>query len=689
MRGVLAAMAGTDTVSVRYEGDVAWVTIDNPPVNATSTSVRAGLARAIKQVQTARVAILICAGRTFVAGGDMSEFDRAPELPLLPDVVQALEDSETPFVAAMHGTVLGGGFELAMACAWRIADEDTNFGLPEVNVGLIPGAGGSQRLPRLIGLDAAIDLACGGKMIGAADLHGLAGLDQVVTGDLIGAAQRFASNLPARPLAVSCRDLPELDTVSLADRRQRVIRRAKGQQSPGQNFDALLWAALPFAEGQKRERALHLALRKSAQSRALRHAFFAERTVSRPAEISGVLARQVSRIAIVGGGLMGAGIAAACLAAGLRVTLLENDETAARTATKRVAGIIDGSLKRGRIDVAAHDAQLAAFSATHDFCAAQPCDLAIEAVFEDLSVKRAVFAKLADVMGRDAILATNTSYLDPQQIFAGIPNPARCLGLHFFSPAHIMRLLEIVNMPQTDAEVLATGFALARRLRKVAVLSGICDGFIGNRMLAAYRRQADYFLADGALPYQVDAAMRDFGMPMGPYELQDLTGLQIAWANRKRQAASRGAAERSVPIADQLCQMGRLGQRSGQGWYRYDPGARTPVRDADVEALIQQIWAKNGVEPRAFSPDEIANRMIAVLVNEGACIVEQGIAGTADAVDMVQIHGYGFPRWRGGPMHHAQAVGIDTVAGAMQTAAEQSPGSWTISRLLSQPPGTT
>ncbi|WP_212523560.1 FAD-dependent oxidoreductase [Actibacterium sp. MT2.3-13A] len=671
----------TDVVTVEREGEIAWVVVNNPPVNATSTAVRAGLEAAVRQAQDAKLAVLRCEGPTFIAGGDMSEFDAPAAEPHLPDVVQLIEDSATPFLALLHGNVLGGGFEIAMGCAWRIAAPGTRFGLPEVNVGLIPGAGGTQRLPRLIGMEPAIDLACNGALLKAEQLLELGGIDAIAGGDLIAAARAFAAELPARPVAVSQRPAVGIDPALIEGRRAEIAKRAKGATAPLDNLEALQWAALPFAQGQPRERARHLALRRSSQSRALRHAFFAERKIARPDAITGAAPREIAHVAVVGGGLMGAGIATALLNAGLPVTLLERDDEAAEAARARVRELLESGLKRGKITEAQLGERMGAFAAETDYAKAGAADLAIEAVFEDVAVKREVFARLSAAMRPDAILATNTSYLDPREIFAGLANQDRCLGLHFFSPAHVMKLLEIVKTPDTSAEVLATGFALGRRLRKISVLSGICDGFIGNRMLAAYRRAADYLLADGALPYQVDSAMRAFGVPMGPYEMQDLTGLQIAWANRKRQADSRPAQERYVTIADQLCEMGRLGQRAGKGWYAYEEGSRTPVRDPEVEALIEGYSAAQGIARRHFAEDEIASRLLAVLANEGARIVAEGIAEDDAAVDMVQVHGYGFPRWRGGPMHYAAAVGWEETAATMRRVAEESPGSWIIGPL--------
>ncbi|WP_171176636.1 FAD-dependent oxidoreductase [Ruegeria sp. HKCCA4633] len=670
-------MLQSSLVSVELKGDVAWVTVNNPPVNATSTGVRQGLSDAVDAVQGARVAVLCCAGRTFIAGGDMSEFDVPPIEPHLPDVVQKIEDSKVPFVACMHGNVLGGGFEIAMACAWRIAARDTGFGLPEVNVGLIPGAGGTQRLPRLVGMQAAIDMACSGKIMKAEALAEIGGID-LIADDLLDAVSGFVADLPERPLPVSQRTVPDFAPDLFETSRLALRKRAKGQPSPLENLSALGWSVEPFAEGQPKERARHLALRQCAESRALRHAFFAERTVSKPALIKGSTARDITRIAVVGGGLMGAGIATAALNGGLSVTLIEQNAEAASAAQQRVESLLNGAVKRGKISEAQLRNRLTSFQAAESYAVAADAELAIEAVFEDLSVKQSVFAELASHMHRDAILATNTSYLDPVDIFEDVENKARCIGLHFFSPAHVMKLLEIVHTPDTSPEVLATGFALGRKLRKVSVLSGICDGFIGNRMLAAYRREADYLLADGALPYQVDQAMRAFGMPMGPYELQDLTGLQIAWANRKRNAETRNPDERYVTIADQLCEMGRLGQRTGKGWYRYEDGNRKPVRDPEVEALIETYSAEQGITRRSFTEQDISSRILAVLANEGALIVQERIAENAESVDMVQIHGYGFPRWRGGPMNYSKEIGIAISRATMLTVANENPGSWRI-----------
>jgi 3-hydroxyacyl-CoA dehydrogenase len=667
-------------VSVTREGDVALVRIDNPPVNATSQPVRAGLMDALGQIEAmgVRAAVVACAGRTFVAGGDVAEFDRDPVPPHLPDVYAAIEASPVPWCAALHGSVLGGGLELALACAWRVAAPGTLFGLPEVKLGLIPGAGGTQRLPRLIGTERAARLAATGETVGTAEMLDWGGIDAALDGDLVPAAIAWLENRP-HPAAVGARTAAPADLTTLA---AEIAKRAKGEIAPGKALEAVGWAAdLPLAEGLRRERAIFLDLKSGPQSRALRHAFFAERTVMKPAAVRGATPRALATIALVGGGLMGAGIAASCLSAGLEVVLIERNAEAAAAARGRVAGILEGAMKRGKATAAETAARLDRLVTTEDDARAAGAGLAIEAVFEDLAVKHAVFARLAAVLAPDAILATNTSYLDPGAIAAGLPGPDRILGLHFFSPAHVMRLVEIVHTPATAPDVLATGFALAKRLGKTGVLSGVCDGFIGNRMLSAYRRQADYLLADGALPHEIDAAMRAFGLPMGPYELQDLTGLQIAYANRRRQDATRPPTERYLPIADRLVEAGRTGQGAGRGWYRYEDGRR-PERDAEVEALVVAYSAEAGIARRSFELAEIADRLMAAMVNEAALILEEGIAENADAIDVVKMLGYGFPRWRGGPMFWARETGIGTVREAMKRVVDQSPGSWRVADML-------
>lgn len=673
--------ANLDPVTYTREDGIALITIDHPPVNAMSLVVRQGLLNTIQAAVAdgMQKGLIVCSGRTFVAGGDISEFGNPPQNPHLPDVYQALEDSPVTWLAAMHGTVLGGGFELAMACDYRIALSSTRFGLPEVTLGLVPGAAGTQRLPRLVGAKLAADLCCSGRMITAQALLEASGLDKIVDTDLHQAARDFLLAAEKPPQAVSHRQVPAVDPDFFSTQRIAVKKAAKGALAPLHNLEAVQWTTeTDFATGQKRERALHLELRNSEQSVALRHAFFAERAVSKPDAIKNATARDFQKIAIVGGGLMGSGIAAACLNAKLSVAMIEASDTAAANGRNNVRKLMDAALKRGLIDQNTYDERLKNFSCTTNYSDASSCDIAIEAVFEDLSVKQSVFKSLEHHMSADAIIATNTSYINPCDIAAGISNPQRIIGLHFFSPAHIMKLLEIVQTPETASDVLATAFALARKLRKVGALSGICDGFIGNRMLAAYRRQADYLLADGATPQQLDSAMRDYGLPMGPYELQDLTGLQIGYANRKRLASTRNPCERYVTIADQLCELERFGQRSSMGWYRYEEGNRKPIDDPAVMDIVINYSAENNITRREFSPQEIQLSLIAVLANEGEKILQEGIAERSLDIDMVKIHGYGFPRWRGGPMHAAALAGDDAIRQTLQKVKEQSPDSWVL-----------
>ncbi len=668
----------TQEVSIDIDDSVAIVRIYNPPVNATSTSVRAGLIGAVAEVNRlgVRVAVLICDGKTFIAGGDMGEFDTPAAEPHLPDVVRAIEDSIVPFLAAMHGNVLGGGLEIAMGCAWRLAQKNTKFGLPEVNIGLVPGAGGTQRLPRLVGLKLALTMCSGGKAITAQAFADAGGLDKVVAGNLEQEAILLAKVIGDRPAKISKRTVTPLPEAEVEQLRKVVAKSARGQKSPLINFEAVLWSQDHFDTSQSKERALHLELRQSPESIALRHAFFAERAVSKPKAIQGANPTTITKIAVVGGGLMGTGIATAAINAGVSVTLIEQNNDACVSAHDKVAQNLDAALKRGLIDKYQRAERLERFNTTSSYKQAAKHDLAIEAVFEDGAVKADVFRSLADHMDQDAILATNTSYLDPRSFFEGISNPSRCVGLHFFSPAHIMKLLEVVQLPGTSADTLATAFAFAKKLRKTAVVSGICDGFIGNRILTAYRREAEYLLADGALPENVDAAIREFGFAMGPFETQDMSGLQIAWSNRKQQSTTRDPKQRYVTIADQLCELERFGQRSDKGWYDYPSGPKTKLPAPEVQKVIENYSATNGIVRKKFNADEIASRLLAVMANEGALIVEDGIAENDAAVDVVKLLGYGFPRWRGGPMHTASVIGDINIRSQLEALDEESPGSW-------------
>lgn len=640
------------TVSVTRDGDLAIVTIDNPPVNATSQSVRQGLSDAVTQTSSdpaVRAVVLRCAGKTFVAGGDVTEFDKPPVPPHLPDVIAAIEAADKPWIAALHGSVLGGGLELAMGCHLRVAAPTSKLGLLEVTLGLIPGAGGTVRLPRLVAADLALDMVAGGKPISAERALQAGLIDQIAEGDLLDAARNQASSATAPHSTIARPVMRPKAPEAFAAQADRLRAKARGQTSP-----IVAIAAIKRALSQPAETALlaeredFLNLKAGTQSKALRRMFFTERQTLKNDPRAAGTARPLFRIGVVGGGTMGAGIAAAALLSGLSVTMIERDADALAAGQDRVRCILDDSLKRGKISPARHADVLAAFAGSVDYDALSVADLVIEAVFEDIDVKTAVFKALDSATRPDAVLATNTSYLNVGHIADAVSDSSRVIGLHFFSPAHIMKLLELVVSDTASPDAVATGAALGKRLGKITVLAGVCDGFIGNRIMSAYRREADYMIEDGALPADVDKAMRDFGFPMGVFEMQDLAGLDIAWAMRKRRAATRDPNERYVEIADLLCEQGRLGRKTGKGWYRYS--GQTAEVDPEVTALIEEESARKGVARKPLSDDAIMARILAVMQTEGRAILAEGIAAKGRDIDVVMVNGYAFPRWHGGPM---------------------------------------
>ena len=644
-------------VSVEICGEIARVTIDNPPVNALSRDVRAGLVEAggtVAGADAVRAVVLRCAGRSFVAGADIRELGTPPAEPFLPEVLAAIEASRLPWVAAIHGTALGGGLELAMACHARIAEPGAKMGLPEVSLGIIPGAGGTVRLPRLVPMHEAIALTTGGKPIGAEAAHRIGLVDRLSHGDLMADAEALAFDLVAqdgwqRTLARAPVAGAPVDWDAEA---ARLEARSRGASAPLEALAALRGAAgLPAAEALTQERARFLRLAASQEAAALRHIFFAERAAGRSLAAAGAPAADLSRAGVIGGGTMGAGIAVALLLSGSDLRLIERDAAAAEAARNRVAEMLAASVKRGVIAQGQADAALARLTTGADHAALADCPLVVEAVFEDMAVKRAVFERLDTVMPADAVLATNTSYLDVDAIARMTRDPSRVLGLHFFAPAHVMKLLEVVRGQETGARALATGAALAKRLHKVAVVAGVCDGFIGNRIMAAYRRDCEFMLEEGALPGQIDAAMRGFGFAMGLFEVQDMSGLDIAWAQRKARAPFRDPSARYARIADRLCEAGRLGRKTGKGWYAYSTGKA--VADPEVQRIIEQESARAGRMRQAFSADEIMARILGVMQTEGRAILDEGIAESAGDIDVAMVLGYGFPRHKGGPMFMA------------------------------------
>ncbi|OAP36314.1 3-hydroxyacyl-CoA dehydrogenase [Sinorhizobium glycinis] len=670
------------TLEIERDGEIAVVTVDNPPVNALSQALRQDLcdaAEALDADPAIRAVILLCAGRTFIAGADVAEFGKPPVPPHLPDVVARIEAARKPWLAAIHGSALGGGLEVALGCRFRLASPSAKLGLPEVRLGIVPGAGGTVRLPRLVGPAIAAEMITSGAPIDAQTASSRGLIDMVIDGDLEKGAIDFARTALGRPLPPPLRDrtVPTLEQTAWDRITKTVAARAKGEDAPLRALACVRRAVdADFETAMTFERETFLALRGSAQATALRHVFFAERAARRPPELAGVTPKRIGSAAVVGGGTMGAGIAAALRDADFPVTLVERDEAALARGLANLRAIFDSAVQRGRISPETAAERITGVIGTTDYGMLANAELVIEAVFEDMEVKREVFARLARSCRPDAILATNTSYLDPERIAAGIAQPERFLGLHFFSPAHVMKLVEIVPTAATAPEVLASAFELARTLNKVPVRAGICDGFIGNRLLKVTRAQAERLLLTGATPQAVDAAMRRFGLPMGPFEAQDLAGLDIA-AFQRRAARARGEMP-FAPIAERLCAIERLGQKTGGGWYDYASGDRTPRPSEIVSAIIVETAA--GGTRRQWDEAGIVDCIVLPMINEAARILEEGVAIRAADIDLVEIHGYGFPRWRGGLMHYAEARGLQNIVGGLNTLADQG---------LADPPART
>ncbi|MCL2777930.1 MAG: 3-hydroxyacyl-CoA dehydrogenase NAD-binding domain-containing protein [Polyangiaceae bacterium] len=660
-------------VILTRQGSLALVTIDNPPVNALAQAVRQSLldaANALDADPHVRAVILLCKGRTFIAGADVTEFGKVPSPPHLPDVVARIESASKPWTAAIHGSALGGGLEIALGCRFRVALATASLGLPEVKLGIVPGAGGSVRLPRLVEVSAAVAMITTGASVSAAKAASIGLVDAVVEGDLEAQAISFTETALSKPLPppISQRPRPAIQPEFWETAAKDVAAKAKGEVAPGKALACIRNACeMDFNAAMAFERKTFLELRESAQASALQHVFFAERAALRPAELSGIQARDIRTAAVVGGGTMGAGIVAALREAGIPVVLVERDSESVERGLANVATIVNGLQNRGRISEAIARERLAGVCGTDAYGLLANTDLVIEAVFEDIAVKRAVFSKLSEVCRADAILATNTSYLNPNQIYVGLAHPQRFIGLHFFSPAHVMKLIEVVPTNQTDSQVVATAFELARRLGKIPVRAGICDGFIGNRLLKITRAQAERVLLSGATPSQVDSAMRKFGLPMGPLEAQDLGGLDIAAFQRK--AARQRGETPFAPIGDRLCTLGRLGQKAGAGWYDYPNQSRKPVPSEIVAGVIAKAAA--GYNQIKWDDASIVDAIVLPMVNVGAKLLEEQIALRSADIDLVKIFGYGFPRWRGGPMHYAKARGLPEIALVLERLAAQ------------------
>lgn len=671
------------SIATDIRGTAGVILMDRAPVNAINHDIRRGILDALEELagNTSLDRIVLAgAGKIFAAGADAGEFNQPPTEPNLPQVVAAIEASPLPVVAAICGACLGGGLELALACRWRIADQTAQLGLPEVILGVVPGAGGTQRLPRLVGMETALSMIPQGRSLKAAAAAD-AGLVDALDDDPVTAAcvADLAAALVRPP--VSTMPPPVAAPEAVVAARKTTAKKMRGQRAPAEAIALVeLTATTDFEAGLAQERACFLELRTSIECAALRHVFFAERAARPPASVRAADPQPLDRTVVVGGGTMGAGIAYALMQAGSAVTLVERDDEAATAARGRVSGLLDAAVSRGLTSADKAAAQLASMRFQAGYDGLQDAGLAIEAAFEDMAVKKAVLNALDSAMP-DAVLATNTSYLDIDDMAGWLADPSRLVGLHFFSPAHIMKLLEIVRGKVSSDAALATGFALAKRLGKLPVMVGVCDGFVGNRMLQRVREAAEHLLLDGAEFTQIDRVMTNFGYAMGLYMTQDLSGLDIAWANRKRQADTRDPDRRYSRVQDDMCAAGRFGRKSGAGWYIYEDGAK-PVPNPAVAALVEAEADRHGIIRQPMDDDAVLNTLLLALINEAAGLLGEGIAGRAADVDLVLVHGYGFPRFRGGPLFHADQIGIAAIHEQLKELEARDPVVWKVAPLI-------
>jgi 3-hydroxyacyl-CoA dehydrogenase len=660
----------SQVVSYELHGNIGVISVNNPPVNALAQVVREGILNAVKQAQgdASEAIVLRCEGRTFIAGADITEFGKPPMAPALPDVLTEIENSIKPVIAAIHGTALGGGFEVSLACHYRCAVASAKVGLPEVNLGLLPGAGGTQRVPRVAGVKAALDMITSGRPIAAGKAKDMGLIDEVVAGeDLQAAAIAYANELvkagaPLKRIRDITIDPASIEPGFFETARKNLAKRARGQIAPDRIVSCIEAAVkLPMDEGLQRERELFSELVKSPESAAMRHIFFAERQAAKIKDLpKDTPLRAINKVAIIGGGTMGGGIAMCFANVDIPVVMVEiNDE-----ALERGLGIVRKNysitVKKGKMSEAQMESRLELISGTTDYADIADVDLVIEAVFENLDLKKEIFTKLDATCKQGAILATNTSYQDVDAIANATSRPQDVLGLHFFSPANVMKLLEVVRGEKTADDVLATSMAIGKKIGKICALSRVCYGFIGNRMLTGYGREAQMLLLDGCTPTQVDSTLEGFGMAMGPLAMGDLAGLDVGYKARQ--------ARTDLPDDPKLFRMGtvlvemdRLGQKAGAGYYKYDPETRARLADPEVEALIKEEAAKLGIEQREISEEEILQRCFYPLINEGALILEEGIAQRPSDIDVVYVYGYAFPAAKGGPMFYADQIGLKNV----------------------------
>lgn len=681
-------------VSYKIHDKIGVITLNNPPVNALSQALREGILNAVEAAQDdeSSALVIICAGRTFIAGADITEFGKPPKAPSLPDLLNTVEASKKPVIAALHGTALGGGFETALACHYRCAVATAKVGLPEVKLGLLPGAGGTQRTPRLAGVDAALDLITSGAPVNASKAVELGLIDKVVDGDLLVSAIDYAKEVVAAGAVVKRASEINIDPASVTEdifdaTRAKLAKRARGLISPQLIVDCVEAAVnKPFKEGLQIERDSFIECKDSSQSSALRHIFFAERESAKVKGLEkGTPLRDINKIGIIGGGTMGGGIAMNFVNVGIPVTLLEINDEALQRGKDIIAKNYAMTVKKGKLTEQQAAERQALITGSTDYADLSDVDVVIEAVFENLEIKKEVFTKLDAVCKPGAILATNTSYQDVNLIAEVTKRPEDVIGLHFFSPANIMKLLEIVRGEKTAEVVVATAMHMAKTIKKVPALSRVCYGFIGNRMLREYTRQAQLCLIEGSTPEHVDKVMQGYGMAMGPLSVGDLAGLDIGYKARQGLTDEEKGDPKTYCIADTLVEMGRLGQKSGKGYYQYDPQSRKRTPDPLVLEVIEQQAQAQGITRREISDEEILDRLTLALINEGFKILEEDVAQRPSDIDVVYVFGYGFPSYRGGPMHYADAIGLKKVYDSI-CKFQEAHGStyWQPAELLKQ-----
>ncbi len=680
------------TADYRTDGDVAVITLNNPPVNAISHDLRAGLFAALQRLaadESVNAAVLIGANNCFIAGADIRDFGKPIQPPSTPECQALMEASTKPIVAAIDGFALGGGLEIAMTCHWRVATPKAKLALPEVKLGILPGAGGTQRLPRLIGAKKALDLMLSGDHFSAVKGQELGVVDEIVEGELLAGAIAFARKIVAeqRPLRVTSQlqdKVADTDPAIFADVRKKNEKKWKGLFSPWKIVECVEKACtVPFAEGAKFEREAYFQTVESPQRKALAYLFFAEREAAKIPDVPKDLKpAPVKSAAVVGAGTMGGGIAMSFANVGVPVKILEVSQEALDKGLERIRGNYATSVSRGSITQAQMDERLSRISTTTNYEDIGQADIVVEAVFEDMKIKQDVFLKLDKVMKPNAILGTNTSTLDIDQIANVTKRPQDVIGMHFFSPANVMKLVENVRGGKTSPEIIGRTMAVAKQIAKVPVLAGNCDGFIGNRILATYGRECDFLLEEGATPWQIDRALQGFGFPMGLYLMRDMAGLDVGYRIRQYREQFRDKSLRYSPIADRICEQGRFGQKTGAGYYKYEGRNATP--DPEIEALIVKTSADLGITRREISDEDIVWRVLSAMANEGAKIVDEGIAIRASDVDVTYIFGYGFPRHQGGPMFWAEQQGLDKVLEKVKEQHAAQGVLWAPAKLLEQ-----